>query len=262
MSDLLDHGERVDASSVVGLRTFVLLAAVALASVGALVRPDAMVVEHVAIEGFKRSSEVELRHLADVRNGEPTWSVDPDEVREGVERHPWVRSAEVVVEPPDTVRIQVEEYEPAVLVHYEGELYYADRAGHLFLRARGDDMDYPVVFGVSRELELGNPELPRTVLRDALWLLATLDESGLVSQESVSEIVFLRTRGFTFRLMGNGAGAELLFGLQDYSRQVQHLAALIDQGLDLTEAVRVDLAPEKIAIVRPIIEPPDSGEGG
>ena len=157
-----------------------------------------------------------------------------------------MREATAVRQLPDTVRVEVAEYEPVALLQADG-LYYVDAEGRVFLRARGDDLDYPVLTGLSADLEAVHPILPRLAIRDALRLLAELDAQGTVSRDEVSEIAFSPTRGFTFSLMG---GSELRFGLDGYERQVDRLGALVAQDLDLRTPVLVDLAPESVAIVR------------
>lgn len=226
------------------------LAVLALGAVAlfAGARPDLALVEHVEFRGAERATPVALRHLADIRNGTTMWQVDLWRAQRGVETHPWVRSARVYRKLPDTVVVQVEEYEPVALLHRDG-LFYVDRSGVVFLRARTDELDYPVITGIDAALERAHPDLPRLVLRDTLWLLDALDSRGLVSRSQVSEIAFSRTRGFTAHLVG---GAELRFGLEGLERQVDRLSMLLGEGVDLGEPVLVDLAPATVAIVRPL----------
>jgi len=246
-----DPAQKVDPAShrVARTRVFPLAAlAFGAAALFAVARPDLALVEHVEFQGAERSSPVALRHLADIRNGTTMWRVDLRRAQRGAEAHPWVRSARVYRKLPDTVVVEVEEYEPVALLHHNG-LFYVDRSGAVFLRARTDELDYPVITGIDQALERAHPDLPRLVLRDTLWLLETLDSRGLVSRSQVSEIAFSRTRGFTAHL---GGGAELRFGLEGLDRQVDRLSVLLGEGVDLGEPVLVDLAPASVAIVRPL----------
>lgn len=221
----------------------------------AIVRPDRMMVEEVRFEGNERASWAELRHLVNVRNGSSIWRVDLDAISRGAAAHPWVKRARAVRRYPATIEVEVEEFQPVALLHFDSQFYYVDSSGAVFLTATNDDLDYPIISGVDTELERRHPDLPGLVMADALWLLQTLDDRNLVSAQQVSEVSFSRTRGMTVQLRGSsahGRTAHILFGLGHFERQVQHLASLLDDGLDLTRPLSIDLAPAAVAIVRPL----------
>lgn len=242
------------------LRHLLLFAATVPVMALAVLRPDRMVVERVVFEGAERVSAAELRHLADVRNGDTIWSIDPAAVSARIQRHPWVASVVVERRFPATLRVEVEEAVPVALLAFEGALYHLDASGRPFARARTDDLDHPVLTGLDAELEQTDWRLPPTVIHDALWLLDTLDEGGLVARSEVSQIAFDPVTGFAIHLRTrppgmtphDGPGARVLVGLGDYPRQIRRLAALLSHDLDLSTPVEVDLAPERVAIVRPL----------
>ena len=149
-----------------------------------------------------RATEPALRHLADLRNGTTMWSVDLARVSAGVQRHPWVERVHAKRRFPNTVVVTVEEYEPVALLAYDDGLYYLDDGGTPFLRADSGDLDYPVLTGIDTALERSNPNLPRLVIRDALWLLDEIDSRSLLGRDVISEIGFHRTHGFTVHTGG------------------------------------------------------------
>lgn len=224
-------------------------AGVAVLVIG-VVRPDHLLVERVEFRGAERASAPALRHLAGMENGTTMWGVDTAAIAAGVERHPWVKNATVHRSWPDGVVVDVEEYVPAAML-LSGGLYYVDAEGNVFMEARGEDVDYPVITGIEPELGDAHPDLPRVAARDALKLVTALDERGLVDVADVSEVSFSPARGFTVMLRRSLA-ARLVFGLEDHDRELGRLARLMDDGLDLQKPVLVDLAPERIAIVRPL----------
>lgn len=236
------------------LRTSAVVVVTLLVLAWVVVRPDAWLVERVEFEGHERATEAQLRHLADLRNGTSVWGVDLAAVSAGVARHPWVARAEATRRFPTTVVVRVTEHEPVALLAFEDALYYVDSQGTPFLQATSDDLDHVVLAGIDRDLEEAHPDLPRLVIRDALWLLDELDGRELLPRERVSDLQFHRTRGFTVRAVGAGPGhrsAEILLGFDDYDLQLRRLAALLDRGVDLSQPLHVDLAPAKVAIVRP-----------
>lgn len=217
-------------------------------------RPDLMFVEHVVFEGQSQATANELRHLADLHNGVRIWEVDDKRVEAAVERHPWVRHAEVRRAFPNRVTITVDEHVPVALFHYD-QLYYVDSDGVAFLPADGRDLDYPSLTGVTASLEASHPELPRTVVLEALGLMASLDERGLLSVDRIDEVHFAATHGFTVR----SGGSRILFALDDIDAQLDRFAALLTSGtVDLDRPFHVDLGPRSVAIVRPL-GPPQEG---
>ncbi len=242
----------------------IVLAVCVLAVASALARPEVLVVERVEFDGAVRARMPALRHLADIRNGTRLWSVDPTLVSARVMRHPWVRAAETERSLDGTVRVRIQEHRPVALLAWGGRMLLVDEGGWPFLEADGTTVDLPVLLGVGPAEERRDPEIPRLVLRDALWLLDRLDAERLVPRHAVSDMTFEWHRGFTLRTTAISADrppSEILFGFDDYGRQIRRLAKLVEQGLDWTEGIYVDLAPASVAIVRPLAEPGTTGDG-
>lgn len=225
-----------------------------VATVGYVARPDLLYVEHITFSGNGHAAAGELRHLADVPNGTRIWEVDPERVAADVERHPWVRRAEVRRVFPDRVEVVVEEHAPTALLHFD-RMLYVNAHGEAFLEASPLDLDYPSITGVSPDLARAHPELPGRVVKSALHLLGELDTRGLVSRDLVDEVHFSRTRGFTVHTRGS----RLLFALEGLDGQLERLGSLLASGtVDLDRPFHVDLGPRSVAIVRPLGSP---GEG-
>jgi len=216
-------------------------------------RPDLWLVEHVTFEGVTRVRTQELRHLLDLPNGTAVWMVQPGPLQQALERHPWVRRATVSVAFPDTVHVSIEERAAIALLHDGDHLLYVDQEGTPFLPADFRtgamvDLDLVHLTGMGSELTALHPDLAPRAIRDALWLVAALDQRGLVASHRVSEVSFSRTSGFTVV----APPSRLLFGLGGLPDQVDRLARLVDSGLSLDEPRHVDLAPATVAIVRPL----------
>ncbi len=234
------------------------LAAAGILGALVLIRPDLMMVEQVAFVGNERASAESLRHLVDVQNGTTMWGADLTEAETGAVQHPWVRHARAARQWPSTVVVEVVEYDPVAIVQWGG-MKYVDADGTVFLGSRTDDLDYPLLTGIDDELAASHPALPPLAIRDALWLLESLDVGGLAPREQVSEVSFSGSRGFTVHL---NSGAEVLFGLDGLERQVERLAALQrEHDLSLDRPVMVDLGPRRVAIVRPLHRTPAVADG-
>ncbi len=240
------------------VRSILLALAAVPAIILVIVRPDQFYVERVDFVGNHHATNAELRHLSDLRNGTSLWGADLAAVSAGVQRHPWVQSVEVERRLPNRIVVTVHEHEPVALLAFTDGLYYVDQEGTPFLRATSEDLDHPLITGVDATLEKSHPALPRLAIRDALWILTELDSHQVIPLSQVSEIRFERTRGWTIQTSGGTAKhptAEVLFGFGDYDQQIARLAALIGRGVDLTQPLHVDVAPERVAIVRPLGAP-------
>ena len=134
--------------------------------------------------------------------------------------------------------------------------FYVDSEGTPFVSASGADLDFPVITGLRAEHEAAHPDLARVVVREALALVSLLDDRGLLFRRDVSEVAFSETAGLTVHTVG---GARVAFGLKDTEIRTDRLAALVAEGVSLAEPLDIDLAPEKVAIVRPVVL--DGGEG-
>lgn len=246
-----------------GIGGTVLAGLVALAF--GLSRPDVLVVERFVFTGQARAGEPALRHLADVRNGARLWSVDPAVVSSRIQRHPWVERVQTTRRLDGTIAVDIEEHEPAALLLWDGRILVVDDGGWPFLEADGTVLDLPILVGLGSDVEARDPRIPRLVIRDALWLLDRLDEENLLPRHAISDIAFEWHRGFTVRtttLAADRPPSTILFGFLDYGRQIRRFAKLVDQGLDWRTGVYVDLAPEKVAVVKPLARPAESGEHG
>jgi hypothetical protein len=211
-----------------------------------VLRPDLMVVEHLQFDGHVRAGPMELRHLSEFRNGTTMFGVNAESVARSVERHPWVKQATAELQWPGTLRVEVLEYEPVALVHFD-QLYYVDSTGAVILKASGEDLDYPVFTGMGGALESVHPDLPNVVLRDATWLLRELVDGGSLAAEDISEIHFSRERGFTV----HAQRSQIVFGVEKLERRIQRLGLMLEHGLKLGQPLVVDLASDSVAIVRP-----------
>jgi len=216
----------------------------------------AVVVENVTAHahgidplGFQpHCTAAELRHLADVRRDRPIWKVDLPGIVEGVMQHPWVASVEASKRWPDTVVIRVTEHRPVLLLQQAGLFYVNDQA-EVFKRARGSDLDYPVLTGLDPELVQHSPAVARRVVSDAIQVLAQIADSSELDADDLSEIRFHDQDGFTLVLRG---GTELALGFAQPAERLGRLEQLRASGLDTTEPRRIDLAPSTVALVSPL----------
>ena len=206
-------------------------------------------VEEVRVEGHRNAGQIEIRHLANIPAGMKLWSVDLEAVAAGVAEHPWVSTVDVDRSWPNGVTVRVEEHEPVLLLQHRG-LYYVNAEAEVFKRARTDDLDYPVMTGLDADWADAHPAVSRRILKDAVAVLAAVDNDTLLSSKAVSEVRFSADTGFAIVLRN---GTELSFGFGDPTGPMQRLHRMLQTGLDLSKDVfRIDLSVEAVAVLTPL----------
>jgi cell division protein FtsQ len=162
-----------------------------------------MQVKHIELTGNTRVSAAEVAAYTGVKEGAKLISVDLDAVALQLRRHPWIASARVRRRLPDELLIEVQEYQPAILVSL-GDLYVADAQGIPFKRfAAADALDLPVVTGLSRDEAARRPEESHAHIKDAIELrraFASQAPTGL----RLDELHFDRDLGWSLFITPSG----------------------------------------------------------
>ncbi|MCK6503304.1 FtsQ-type POTRA domain-containing protein [Myxococcota bacterium] len=210
-------------------------------------------VYQVEIVGAQRAPIAHLRHLADVPVGAHLALADLDQVRRGVERHPWVARANVSRVFPSTIRVEVTEHQPVMLLALD-QLWYVDDAGRPIKVASSDDLDFPVLTGLSPDLERARPELAAAVVLGAIRLWRACDGQP-VAPSDVSEIHHDPHAGYEVVLR---SGSRILVGHEDPAPAMARLRRLVSHGLDLGKPQQVDVAATALAVASPLppLHPP------
>jgi cell division protein FtsQ len=109
------------------------LVLVVLATVAWMVsRSPLLDVDELVVRGNQRATADEVLEAGGLTKGEPLVWLDVDRARSGIEELPWVRSAKVVREWPDTVRVTVQERRAVAWVDAgEGRALVVDPSGRV-----------------------------------------------------------------------------------------------------------------------------------
>lgn len=204
----------------------------------------------VRVENQQRLGQEEILALSDIRQGTNIFDLDLDMIGRKIEENPWVSSARVERVFPDEVVIRITEREPQAIVTLD-YLYYVDVAGEIFKRLDSKDiLDYPLVSGIDRQMLLDQPENARRQLRDAMKLLAELNQRKIFRIEEVSEVHIDQPEGMTLYTyqggvpihLGHGEFMDKLDCLEGVYRELQpRLAAIAYINLNVAERVIVKL---------------------
>lgn len=191
---------------------------------------SAFALREVKVEGHARATPTDLVRLSGAALGQNLLALDPDALERAIAAHPWVRTASVTRQPPDTLIIRIEEHQPLALLSL-GELYLVDAHGEPFKRLQADDaVDLPLVTGVDRDAYVADPRGVAARLREGLSVLAAWNARGA----RLGPLSELRLDGEGLTLV-SGAGEEIRLGRADHEQKLARL-----------ERVRAELAARRV----------------
>ena len=180
--------------------------------------------ERVIVTGVDEELKRGLLKMSQLSADTSLLALSLAELKERMERHPWIRSVDLERRFPHTLVIQAEKEKPCAIVVMEN-LHYMNRWGKVFERVgETDDVDFPLVTGVSmtgsdREVQA---KLAADVLRGleaqkGPWSLEALSELHL--EEKGRACLYFRSLSAVIEL----EGTQLDRKMDDLKRLVQHL---------------------------------------
>ena len=145
-------------------------------------------VREIQVRGGEKVSGNEIVTFAGLSKGMNIWKIDPGAIETKIAKHPWVRRVLVHREFPRRISIDVEERRPRAIVAI-AKLYYVDADGVLFKEVHpGDNMNFPMLTGLSAE-QLSAPD---KTMRQRLQEAMRLGELMAQRAHALSEIHFDR----------------------------------------------------------------------
>jgi cell division septal protein FtsQ len=144
---------------------------------------------------------------------------------EQLSKNPWVANVKVQRNLPDSVSITVVERKPVAIVSM-GYLYYMDSNGDVFKPLQeGDNLDFPVVTGLSEDDFIKDPSGTKETLAGVLELLKDMQQSGSpVLMSDISEIHYDNGYGYTMFTLSNGLPIRI--GMDDFANKIQRFCKI------------------------------------
>ena len=179
---------------------------------------------HVFVTGVDAETKQELVQVSGLSPESSLMAISLDEVKERMEKHPWIKSVELEKRFPHTLLVRAEKETPSAVVLMDG-LYYMNESGRVFKGVdQKEDIDYPVITGVSAKADRREWQL-----KQAAQVLKSLEtEKGHWSPEALSEI-HIKKDGVVSLYFGslkapvNLRAAELGERMDELKKIVEHL---------------------------------------
>jgi cell division protein FtsQ len=197
-----------------------------------------MRLEQVEMTGADPEMKVELIRMGGLDSGKGLLSLHLYELKRKMETHPWVRSVELERRFPHTLVVRVEKQVPAALAHMDG-FYYVNPWGEIFKPvSESEDMDFPVITGLSKDTPRAGEALKRAV--HVIDVLSS--QEGPWSVSGLSEIHLGKDRAIS--LYFNHMKAEITFmwnELADKMDELRQVAEHLDQSGKADLVTRINL---------------------
>ncbi len=102
--------------------------------------------KEVDIRGIERTAEEDIRRIVTAGVAKAgVWNADLGEIREKLEKFPFVKSATVSRSLPSGIRVNITERTPAAVVSLSSGKYLVDGEGTMLTAVKGEQADFPVV---------------------------------------------------------------------------------------------------------------------
>jgi cell division protein FtsQ len=184
-------------------------------------------IETLEITGLERVERASLEESMGLAVGDNVFSRSPEEVRDALERHPWIASARVRRRLPRTFEIEVRERVPALLLVLEAN-YLVDEEGTVFKVAEpGDPTDLPVMTGVDGARFRNDRSYRTELLTSGIALLREWQSASLARREPIAEIHVEPDEGLT--LFVGDDGTEVRLGRGPYRAKLGRLRRVLDE---------------------------------
>ena len=211
---------------------------------GLLVSPR-LEISNINVSGLELVTHEEVIQLSGIVKGQNILSADLSNGARGIEGHPWINTAQIERNIPDTINIEVTERRPLGLVSMDS-LYVADENGVLFKKYSPEDaLDLVLITGLERgEVEGGY--ILESELVDLIGYFAAREDFNLTD---LSEIHYDREYGVSLYTLEGGIRLHLGSG-----RVVEKMLAFEDVldaiGGSLRDVAGMDLSDEYKVVVK------------
>jgi len=180
----------------------------------------------VVIEGNGKFGNDEIMTMARLEKGSSIFDVDPEAVKELIERQAWIKEADVKKMWPDAVTITVRERSISATVLVGGVLYHIDRDGEIFERhPEGEKIETVLITGIGEELAVQSRELVEEELRKILQFVEIYQKFGLKKYAAIGEVH--RENGGGLVVYTKTEAREIRFGSGKYLKKIRNLRVLL-----------------------------------
>jgi len=206
----------------------------------------------VDVQAGDHVDKAELQSFVATRVGQNIFTVDMRHLAQRLRAYPWIKTAVIRRELPNTLRVEIVERRAASLLLLE-QSYLVDEDGFVFKHCeRGDPQDLPRLVGFSAEaFNHGGEPAEREAKRiaEGVRLMRLCQRLNALPENDISEVRYDVVAGYS--LITAETGMVVRVGEGDYERKLKSLARLSQSLRErLAQVKMVDLAINGRVVVR------------
>lgn len=199
--------------------------------------------EEIEISGLKNVDRKEVLNALRIPRNASLLTVKVSERAKALDTIPWFRAANVSVNLPDRIVVDVQEREPVAVI-FADEFFLMDGDGRLFVRTAAETYpNLPLVTGFSGAGLKQGDRLPAEALDAFRKLMGALDAAqGWLPLSQISECRWHNEEGFILYTTLKAIPIE--FGREDYDQKLARLQKILGQLSQrrlLETVTRIDL---------------------
>lgn len=191
-----------------------------LAALGGLYWNKNMTVKDVRFEGYYFVSPEELENSVNIPAGVKPDSLDFLSIIRQVEEIPYVKYADLQVEPGGDLVIKVSERSPIALLADGDEKIYVDEEGIRLELILGKSVDVPILYGF--DAKPMSDTLKGSAFHAVRDFLTEIQKQQ-VSNATISEVAWTKEHGVV--ALTNENGVKLVFGKNDFKNRLRNWEA-------------------------------------
>jgi cell division septal protein FtsQ len=190
-----------------------------LAVAAGLYWSSTMTVQQVQFSGNHFVADSELQKI-EVPTGMSPDSMNFGDIRKRFEEMPYVKQADISIEPGGNLMINISERQPMALLADGSTKIYVDRDGLRLPKVLGKTVDVPILYGFSAQ-PMGDT-LQSKAFKTIADFLTTVHSKD-VSNATISEVAWTQNEGVV--ALTNQNGVKLIFGTGDFATRLRNWEA-------------------------------------
>ncbi|CUT01852.1 Cell division septal protein FtsQ [Candidatus Kryptobacter tengchongensis] len=192
---------------------------------GAMNWRENRVVNKIIVKGNKVIPDEKITELADVKLGVKISEINLAQIRRKVERHSFIKYAEVYTNLPDVLFIEVLERKPIAMTIYGGRIYYIDLDGKIIpFDEVGRIFAVPLLSGINYKPVNLNSDTIGQIKKQFELIKNAIDEKvyDLISEVRFEngEFILFTSEGAVMVFLGGDKIGEKLILLREFWTQV------------------------------------------
>jgi cell division protein FtsQ len=164
-------------------------------------------------------------------HGVNIFKLDIDKIEAALLKHPWVKEVNVYRRLSRTIEVVINEWVPKAIVHL-GHLYFVDSNGVLFKRVDEEEINLPVITGISSRLYKKSPRRFQQIVFQAFRLIEAFKE---LDRGVLSEVHYKVGSGWSLYTID---GIALYLGEGNYKEKLKVLNMYFNHFLSLDQELR------------------------